>query len=441
MAEKKYLDLTQLTTYDTKLKAHIDSKDEAQLKAAKSYADSLAANYDAVGTAKTLVDALTNGQVKTNKDDIAVLKGTGEGSVAKAVSDAKSDLEAKITAADTKAAGAQTAAEAAQADVDALEAKVGTVDEGQTVMGIIKNIQANAYDDTAIKALIKTNSDDIDALEGRATAVEGKVTTLIGEDASKSVRTIANEELAKQLIAEGADVKLDTLQEIAAWIQQHPKDAAAMNAAIEALKTKVGNIPEDATSDTIVAYIKEVVDAEKSRAEGAESGIATRVTALEGKFTGDNSVDSKIAAAKAEAIAAAATDAETKAGTAKTEAVSAAKTYTDDEVAKVKATADGNATDVAGLKTRMTTAESDIDALQAAIGTDGSVTAAIADAKKAGTDAAAAVTTLENGQVKTNKEAIASNAAKITALESKVGDGFVAITEAEINALFATPQA
>lgn len=308
-------------------------------------------------------------------------------------------------------------------------------------MGIIKNIQANAYDDTAIKALIKTNADDIDALEGRATAVEGKVTTLIGDDASKSVRTIANEELAKQLIAEGADVKLDTLQEIAAWIQQHPKDAAAMNAAIEALKTKVGNIPEGATSDTIVAYIQEVVDTEKSRAEGAESGIAARVTTLEGKFSGDNSVDNKIAAAKSEAIAAAATDAETKAGTAKTEAVSAAKTYTDDEVAKVKATADGNATDVAGLKTRMTTAESDIDALQAAIGTDGSVTAAIADAKKAGTDAAAAVTTLENGQVKTNKEAIASNAAKITALESKVGDGFVAITEAEINALFTTPQA
>lgn len=441
MAEKKYLDLTQLTTYDTKLKALIDSKDEAQLKAAKGYADGLATNYDAVGTAKTLVDALTNGQVKTNKDDIAVLKGTGEGSVAKAVSDAKSDLEAKITAADTKAAGAQTAAEAAQADVDALEAKVGTVDEGQTVMGIIKNIQANAYDDTAIKALIKTNADDIDALEGRATAVEGKVTTLIGDDASKSVRTIANEELAKQLIAEGADVKLDTLQEIAAWIQQHPKDAAAMNAAIEALKTKVGNIPEGATSDTIVAYIQEVVDVEKSRAEGAESGIAARVTTLEGKFSGDNSVDNKIAAAKSEAIAAAATDAETKAGTAKTEAVSAAKTYTDGEVAKIKATADGNATDVAGLKTRMTTAESDIDALQAAIGTDGSVTAAIADAKKAGTDAAAAVTTLENGQVKTNKEAIASNAAKITALESKVGDGFVAITEAEINALFATPQA
>lgn len=436
MAEKKYLDLTQLTTYDAKLKALIDQKDATTLKAAKDYADGLGANYDATGTAKTLVDALANGQVKDNKDAIAILNGDGEGSVAKAVSDAKSDLEAKITAADTKAAGAQTAAEAAQSDVDALEAKIGTVDDGQTVMGIIKNIQANAYDDTAVKALIKTNADDIDALEGRATTVEGKVTTLIGDDASKSVRTIANEELAKQLIAENADTKLDTLQEIAAWIQQHPKDAAAMNEAITALQTKVGTIPEGATADTIVAYIKEVVDGEKSRAEGVESGIDARVTTLEGKFSGENSVENKIAAAKAEAIAAAATDADTKAGTAKTEAVAAAKDYTDAEVAKIKATADGNATDVAGLKTRMTTAESDIDALQAAVGADGSVTAAIADAKKAGTDAAAAVAALESGQVETNKSDIASAAARITSLEAKVGDGFVAITEDEINALF-----
>lgn len=436
MAEKKYLDLTQLTTYDAKLKALIDQKDATTLKAAKDYADGLGANYDATGTAKTLVDALANGQVKDNKDAIAILNGDGEGSVAKAVSDAKSDLEAKITAADTKAAGAQTTAEEAKAAAAAVDAKVGTVDDGQTVMGIIKNIQANAYDDTAVKALIKTNADDIDALEGRATTVEGKVTTLIGDDASKSVRTIANEELAKQLIAENADTKLDTLQEIAAWIQQHPKDAAAMNEAITALQTKVGTIPEGATADTIVAYIKEVVDGEKSRAEGVESGIDARVTTLEGKFSGENSVENKIAAAKAEAIAAAATDAETKAGTAKTEAVAAAKDYTDAEVAKIKATADGNATDVAGLKTRMTTAESDIDALQAAVGADGSVTAAIADAKKAGTDAAAAVAALESGQVETNKSDIASAAARITSLEAKVGDGFVAITEDEINALF-----
>lgn len=59
--------------------------------------------------------------------------------------------------------------------------------------------------------------------------------------------------------------------------------------------------------------------------------------------------------------------------------------------AYVDAKTDGIATDAAlqGLTTRIATAEGDIDNLQAAIGTEGSVTKAIADAKKAGTDAQA----------------------------------------------------
>jgi hypothetical protein len=52
-------------------------------------------------------------------------------------------------------------------------------------------------------------------LQGNIDTVAGKVTTLIGEDSNKSVRTIANEELAKQLVAEGAAESLDTLAEIA----------------------------------------------------------------------------------------------------------------------------------------------------------------------------------------------------------------------------------
>ena len=70
-------------------------------------------------------------------------------------------------------------------------------------------------------------------------AIESKVTTLIGDDANKSVRNIANEELAAKLIPAGAKESLDTLQEIADWIQSHPDDAAAMNAAITALQTKL----------------------------------------------------------------------------------------------------------------------------------------------------------------------------------------------------------
>lgn len=70
------------------------------------------------------------------------------------------------------------------------------------------------------------------------------VKTLVGKDKNKSVRDIATEELAKQLIPENANESLDTLQEIAAWIQSHPESASAMNAAIEELKSNM-SIGED----------------------------------------------------------------------------------------------------------------------------------------------------------------------------------------------------
>lgn len=76
----------------------------------------------------------------------------------------------------------------------------------------------------------------------------------------------------------------------------------------------------------------------------------------------------------------------------------------------VDAKTKGIASDTAltALGERVTAAEGEIDDLQTAIGTNGSVTKAIADAKKAGTDAATAVTTLENGKVKDNADAIAA---------------------------------
>lgn len=306
MAEKKYIDLTGLTHYDEKIKAAIDSKDAATLKSAKDYADSLAGNYDAAGTAETKVQELANGQVKTNTAAISKLNGDAktEGSVAKAVADAQAGLETKISAADAKAAGAQTA-------VDNLKTYVGTIPDGATSTDVVSYVNektAGIATDASLGELkkrvdtaegdIKTAKADITALQGRADAVDGKVTALVGEDAGKSARTIANEELTKQLIPEGAKESLDTLQEIAAWIQKHPDDASAMNAAISALKTKVGDIPEGATSTTIVAYIKELVDAEKVRATGAESGLDTRVKAVEAKLgDGEGSVAKQIEAA------------------------------------------------------------------------------------------------------------------------------------------------
>lgn len=300
MAEKKYIDLVGLTHYDEKIKAVIDSKDAATLKAATKAAEDLGSNYDAAGTAETKVQELANGQVKTNTDAIAKLNGDSktDGSVAKAVADAQAGLETKISAADSKAAAAQASADNAKNAADAVDAKIGVVPEGSTVIAEIQKVRDAAYDDTEVRGLINTNAGNITQLTGRADAVEGKVTTLVGDDAGKSARTIASEELTKQLIPEGAKESLDTLQEIAAWIQNHPDDASAMNAAIAALKTKVGDIPDGATSTTVVAYIKELVDAEKVRATGAESGLDTRVNAVEAKLgDGEGSVSKQIEAA------------------------------------------------------------------------------------------------------------------------------------------------
>lgn len=447
MAERKYIDLTGLTHYDEKIKAVIDSKDAATLKSAKDYADSLAGNYDAAGTAETKVHELANGQVKTNTEAIATLNGGAntDGSVAKAVADAKTDLETKISAADAKAVAAQTAADNAKNAADAVDAKVGAVPEGSTVIAEIQKVKDAAYNDTEVRGLIKTNADNITNLTGRADAVEGKVSTLVGEDAGKSARAIANEELTKQLIPEDAKESLDTLQEIAAWIQNHPDDASAMNAAIAALKTKVGDIPEGATSTTVVAYIKELVDAEKVRATGAESGLDTRVNAVEAKLgDGEGSVSKQIeAAVKVE------TDARVAADSALDGKITTAKAAADKAQGDVNSLKDVVATkaaaaDVTALTTRVTAAEKDVDDLQAAIAPDGKVTVAIADAKKAGTDAQAtanknksdlaALTTTVGGHTTT----LSSQGDRISALETKAGDGFVAITNEEIDGLFAS---
>lgn len=76
MAEIKVLDLNGLSIYTEESKKVMDTKDAEILKQSKAYADGLGSNYDPAGTAQTKVDALTNGQVTTNKNDIAGLKNS-----------------------------------------------------------------------------------------------------------------------------------------------------------------------------------------------------------------------------------------------------------------------------------------------------------------------------------------------------------------------------
>lgn len=232
-----------------------DTKDSLTIKGAKKYADSLNAAMD------TRMDAA--------EASITTLTGadTVEGSVAKALKDAKAYADGK----DAAIAAAKKAGDDAQADVNALEAKVGSVPADKTVVEMISDAQAAAtYDDTA--------------LAGRVTTVEGKVTTLIGDDASKSARTIASEEVAK--IVAGADASYDTLKEIADWISNHKTDATAMNSAIVALEAIVDGIGGDGEKATVVEYVTDAIAALKigDYAKAADlTALAGRVTTLEGK--------------------------------------------------------------------------------------------------------------------------------------------------------------
>ena len=110
-------------------------------------------------------------------------------------------------------------------------------------------------------------------LDSALQAVVANVGTLVGSDTGKSVRNIAAEELAAQLIPDDAKDSLNTLQEIADWIQDHPDDASAMNAAITKLQAIVAGIGgEEDDYATVVAAIE-------GKLAAAQSAIYAAITA------------------------------------------------------------------------------------------------------------------------------------------------------------------
>lgn len=111
-------------------------------------------------------------------------------------------------------------------------------------------------------------------------SLNSAVKKIQGNDTNKSMREVAADELAKQLIPEGASDSLDTLQEIAAWIQSHPNDVAAMNLAIENLKkiTKTFYNNGSVTEDSIKTYVDNAVKALK------DGDVATAISNI-GKLT------------------------------------------------------------------------------------------------------------------------------------------------------------
>lgn len=139
----------------------------------------------------------------------------------------------------------------------------------------------------------------IASLESTDTTMGNKLNTLIGSDANKSVRTIANEELAAQLIPSTAKDALDTLEEIAAWIQEHPDSASTMNQKIGVLETWMGTHKNEySTLNSSVttiknSYVSSLTDnatyIELNNTKGSitlsDSALQTKIAALETAIT------------------------------------------------------------------------------------------------------------------------------------------------------------
>lgn len=271
------------------------------------------ANTDAISAINNETTGIL-AQAKTYADgkDVAIAAAKKAGDDAQADVDA---LEAKVgTVANGKTVveligTAQAAADAAQYDVNTLSNKVGTVTEGKTVVQMIADAQAAAtYDDTQIKANIKANADAIGILNGTGA---GSVSKQVAD--------------AVASIVADAPEAYDTLKEISDWISSHASDASDMNSQINTNKTNiadltalVGTLPETATSSTVVDYIDEAIDALKigDYAKATELASAvTRISTAEGKITtlegqvatinGDASTAGSIAKASADTLASA----------------------------------------------------------------------------------------------------------------------------------------
>ena len=189
-----------------------------------------------------------------------------------------------------------------------------TTDDNNLYLGAVK-LSNGADLAAAVERIAENEGDIVDIFQQLATlkgdgegsiakmiadamgTVVTDVATLIGSDAGKSARTIANEELAAQLLSGKADADFKTLQELAAWLEDHPEDVATINLNISNLQTLVGTLPEDATATDVVGYIAELVAAEKSRAEGIEKDLDDRLKLVEAAVGEGGGVADQIKAA------------------------------------------------------------------------------------------------------------------------------------------------
>ena len=185
-------------------------------------------------------------------------------------------VEAEATRAKAAEEAAATAAKKAQDEVDALEQYVGTIPADYTESNIVAFIQKRAQEvltaaqggSSETAASVKSALDAYIALNDPKVVKNAEDIAAVVADYLKKAD---KEELAGLISANAGEITridnalkaaiendgegLDSIKELATWIEEHGKDAAGYAAAIQALETLVGD-------DTVAAQIEAAIAAE-----------------------------------------------------------------------------------------------------------------------------------------------------------------------------------
>ena len=426
MANTKFLDLTGLQTYDEKIKALIDSKDATTLQSAKSYADSLGSNYDPAGTAETKVQELANGQVTTNKNNIASLQ-SGKADKATTLSgygiaDAYTKTQTDSAIATAVANAGHLKREIVAALPDAGEADEHTIymvgtgegsehtvyEEYMLINGGFEKIGSSEVDLSNYATKAYADQAEADAIATAGTNADSKIAAKVGEIGGSTVKQYVDQ--AKSDAQEYAD----SLASNYATAAQGAKADTALQKADVTTGTANGTIAVKGTNVQV-----------KGLGSAAYTASSAYATAAQGAKADSALQKSSITAGSANGtIAVGGTDVQVKGlGSAAYKVAGSASGNVPVNGAALGTTA--NVPVVTNASGQL------VPHASGALGTAAFVNTSSFDA--AGT-AQNLVSTLENGAVASNTSAIAALDSRIDTLE---GTTYTAITEEEIEALFA----